>query len=145
MANGDLIKDLAAINAELRRLGASTREIDAIKRNFQGLTVNSEEFNEQVKIANSRINQLRTQADSVGTSFSTLLAIVKQNVEALETSNATISRTRTLQNKVVKITQDLKYDNEGIVDLNKRQLESKLQTLVTTQEELKQINLKNFQ
>ena len=137
MANGDLIKDLAAINAELKRLGASTREIDAIKRNFKGLTENSEEFNEQVKIANSRINQLKTEAEAAGSSFSDLLAIVKENAATLATSNATISRTRTLQNKVVQITQDLKLDNEGITDLNKRQLESKLETLKKTREELK--------
>lgn len=130
-------KEIKDLLRTLRELGASSQEIRALQTVFDGLTANTEEFDQQVKLVLSRISQLRVQADNAKTPFQNLVSIVRENALELQKSNALLNQGSSLQNKIVSITRDLSYDLQGITDLNKRDLSSKLEKLETLQEEAK--------
>ena len=130
-------KEIKDLLRTLQELGASSQEIRALQTVFDGLTANSAEFDAQLKLVNSRIQQLRVQADNAKTPFQSLVSIVRENALELQKSNALITQGSSLQNKIVGLTRDLSYDLQGITDLNKRDLASKLEKLETLQEESK--------
>ena len=137
MADGNLNKELILLQKQLESLGASTGEIQAIQRAFQRLTGDAEGTAAEMERVRSRIEQLKSEAEAINTPFKDLLKIVQQNAAALDNNVSSISKAKSLQNKVLNITQDLKMDSEGISDISKRQLESKLDTLEATRSQLK--------
>jgi len=137
MADGNLNKELILLNRQLEQLGASTAEIQAIQRAFKALAGDAEGSAAEMERVRSRVEQLKSEAEALNTPFKDLLKIVQQNASALDSNVSAISKAKSLQNKVLNITQDLKMDSEGITDLSKRQLDSKLNTLETTRSQLK--------
>ena len=137
MADGNLNKELILLNRQLEQLGASTAEIQAIQRAFKALAGDAEGSAAEMERVRSRVEQLKSEAEALNTPFKDLLKIVQQNATALDSNVSAISKAKSLQNKVLNITQDLKMDSEGITDLSKRQLDSKLNTLETTRSQLK--------
>lgn len=137
MAEGNLNKELILLRRQLENLGASTAEIQAIQRAFKALAGDAEGSAAEMERVRSRVEQLKSEAEALNTPFKDLLKIVQQNASALDSNVSAISKAKTLQNKVLNITQDLKMDSEGITDLSKRQLDSKLNTLETTRSQLK--------
>ena len=136
MADGNLNKELIVLQKQLENLGAKPKEIDAIRRAFNALAGDTAAAAAEVERVRKRVEQLRSESESLNTPFKDLLSIVQQNYTALDKNTSAISKAKTLQNKVLGITQDLKMDNEGLVDLSKRQLDSKLQILEKTRAEL---------
>ena len=136
MADGNLNKELILLNRQLEKLGASTAEINAIQRAFKALSGDAEGTAAEMERVRSRIEQLKTESEALNTPFKDLLKIVQENSAALDSNVTAISKAKSLQNKVVSITQDLKMDNEGITDLSKRQLDTKLNTLEKTRQQL---------
>ena len=136
MADGNLNKELIVLQKQLKNLGAKPKEIDAIRRAFDALAGDTAAAAAEVERVQKRVEQLRSESESLNTPFKDLLSIVQQNYTALDKNTSAISKAKTLQNKVLGITQDLKMDNEGLVDLSKRQLDSKLQILEKTRAEL---------
>jgi len=136
MAEGNLNKELILLKRQLENLGAKPREIDAITAAFTALTGNVAGTAAEMERVRSRVAQLNTEAESLNTPFKDLLEIVQKNAAALDNNVSAISKAKSLQNKVVSITQELKMDNEGITDLSKRQLDTKLATLEKTRQQL---------
>lgn len=137
MADGNLNKELVLLQRQLEKLGASSAEIQAIQRAFKALSGDAEGTAAEMERVRSRVEQLKSEAEALNTPFKDLLKIVQQNASALDSNVSAISKAKSLQNKVLNITQDLKMDSEGITDLSKRQLDSKLNTLETTRSQLK--------
>jgi hypothetical protein len=136
MADGNLNKELILLNRQLEKLGASTAEINAIQRAFKALSGDAQGSAAEMERVRSRVEQLKTESEALNTPFKDLLKIVQENSAALDSNVTAISKAKSLQNKVVSITQDLKMDNEGITDLSKRQLDTKLNTLEKTRQQL---------
>ena len=125
----DVNVDMQQLLRQLKDLGASTREINAVERAFKGTRKGTEEFAAAVDLAEMKIQALQGAAESVNTTFQDLNKIIKENNEALDGNFNVISQTAKLQRRIVSISDDLLLDAEGITDLNARQLESKLEQL----------------
>jgi len=129
----DLNVDMQQLLKQLKDLGASTREINAVERAFKGTRKGTEEFAAAVDLAETKIQALKTGAEAVSSTFQDLNKIIKENNDALDGNFNVISQTAKLQRRVVSISDDLLLDAEGITDLNTRQLESKLEQLKANQ------------
>ena len=132
----DINVDMQRLLQQLKELDVAPRQIEAIKRAFDGTTKGTEEFAAAVELAEAKIENARGAAEALNTPFASLQKILLENVAALDSQNSSVNKARALQNKVLSISRELLYDNQGMVDLNKRQLESKLNTLETSREAL---------
>ena len=132
----DINVDMQRLLQQLKELDVAPRQIEAIKRAFDGTTKGTEEFAAAVELAEAKIENARGAAEALNTPFASLQKILLENVAALDSQNSSVNKAKALQNKVLSISRELLYDNQGMVDLNKRQLESKLNTLETSREAL---------
>ena len=132
----DINVDMQRLLQQLKELDVAPRQIEAIKRAFDGTTKGTEEFAAAVELAEAKIENATGAAEALNTPFASLQKILLENVAALDSQNSSVNKARALQNKVLSISRELLYDNQGMVDLNKRQLESKLNTLETSREAL---------
>ena len=132
----DINVNMQRLLQQLKELDVAPRQIEAIKRAFDGTTKGTEEFAAAVELAEAKIENARGAAEALNTPFASLQKILLENVAALDSQNSSVNKARALQNKVLSISRELLYDNQGMVDLNKRQLESKLNTLETSREAL---------
>ena len=129
----DVNVDMQQLLRQLKDLGASTREINAVERAFKGTRKGTEEFAAAVDLAETKIQALKRGAEAVTSTFEDLNKIIKENNDALDGNFNVISQTAKLQRRIVSISDDLLLDAEGITDLNARQLESKLEQLKANQ------------
>ena len=132
----DINVDMQRLLQQLKELDVAPRQIEAIKRAFDGTTKGTEEFAAAVELAEAKIENATGAAEALNTPFASLQKILLENVAALDSQNSSVNKAKALQNKVLSISRELLYDNQGMVDLNKRQLESKLNTLETSREAL---------
>lgn len=132
----DINVNMQRLLQQLKELDVAPRQIEAIKRAFDGTTKGTEEFAAAVELAEAKIENARGAAEALNTPFASLQKILLENVAALDSQNSSVNKAKALQNKVLNISRELLYDNQGMVDLNKRQLESKLKTLETSREAL---------
>ena len=134
----ELIKKLA-------KLGASTREIDSMKKAFQNAGDSTEQARAELTRMNKELQALEMQAASATLPFSDLTQILAQNAAELQSTGKFISQVGSSFNAVRDIGRDLLNDSIGVTDLNRQQLRSKLETLkvqqqalIASQEEAKQ-------
>ncbi len=132
----DINVDMQRLLQQLKELDVAPRQIEAIKRAFDGTAKGTEEFAAAVELAEAKIENARGAAEALNTPFASLQKIILANVAALDTQNSAVGKAKELQKKVLSVSRELLYDNQGLVDLNKRQLESKLSTLEKSREEL---------
>ena len=132
----DINVDMQRLLQQLKELDVAPRQIEAIKRAFVGTAKGTEEFVAAVELAEAKIENARGAAEALNTPFASLQKILLENVAALDTQNSAVGKAKELQKKVLSVSRELLYDNQGLVDLNKRQLESKLSTLEKSREEL---------
>ena len=125
----DVNVDVQQLLRQLKDLGASTREVNAVKKAFEGARKGTADFAAAVDLAELKIQSLKSGAEAVTSSFLDLNKIIKENNEALDGNFNVVSQTAKLQRRIVAISDDLLLDAEGITDLNARQLESKLEQL----------------
>ena len=83
-----------------------------------------------------RVEQLRSESENLSTPFADLNRILQQNAAQLSRQNDTLSIASKAQNKIANISRDMVADYQGLSDLSKRQLETKLDDLVTAQQQL---------
>jgi len=133
MARNDINVDMQQLLSQLKDLGASVREINAVKKAFEGTKKGTEDFAAAVDLAETKIASMKAGAEAVNSSFRDLNKIIKENNAALDGNFNVISQTAKLQRRVVSISDDLLLDAEGITDLNARQLESKIEQLEKNQ------------
>ena len=136
MANGDLNKELILLQKQLEQLGASPGEIKAIGRAFKDLAGDTSALSDEVDRVRKRVEQLRSEAVNLSTPFADLNNIIQQNAAALSKQNNTLSIATKAQNKIANISRDMVSDYQGLTDLSKRQLETKLQDLQSSQAQL---------
>jgi len=136
MANGNLNQEIIFLNKELKKLGASTAEINAINRAFKELAGDTSAVSGEVDRVRKRVEQLRSEAANLSTPFADLNNIIQQNAAALSKQNSTLSIAAKAQNKIANISRDMVNDYQGLTDLSKRQLESKLEDLQASQAQL---------
>lgn len=134
MAN-DFNKQFNDLLKQLQDLGADPRELKAMRRAFQGAGDDIEAVNAELDRMNKRVRQLSTEAASASLSFGDLTRMIQENAAALETNSQFISKSARSQNKVLDISRDLLNDSRGITDLNKTDLQQRLQKLETLREE----------
>lgn len=134
MAN-DFNKQFNDLLKQLQDLGADPRELQAMRRAFQGAGDDIEAVNAELDRMNKRVRQLSTEAASASLSFGDLTRMIQENAAALETNSQFISKSARNQNKVLDISRDLLNDSRGITDLNKTDLQQRLQKLETLREE----------
>jgi len=132
----DINVDMQRLLQQLKELDVAPRQIEAIRRAFDGTAKGTEEFAAAVELAEAKIENARGAAEALNTPFASLQKILLENVAALDTQNSAVGKAKELQKKVLSVSRELLYDNQGLVDLNKRQLESKLSTLEKSREEL---------
>jgi hypothetical protein len=136
MANGDLNKEIIFLNKELKKFGASTAEINAIGRAFKDLSGDTSAMSDEIDRVRNRVEQLKSEAENISTPFADLTNILQQNAAALSRQNDTLSIAAKAQNKIANISRDMVSDYQGLADLSKRQLESKLDDLIAAQQQL---------
>ena len=136
MANGDLNKEIIFLNQELKKLGASTAEIKAIQRAFNDLSGDTEALSAEMDRVRSRVAQLRSEAENISTPFADLTKILQENASQLSRQNDTLSLASKAQNTIANISRDMVADYQGLSDLSKRQLETKLDDLIVAQQQL---------
>lgn len=136
MASGNLNKEIILLNEQLKNLGASTAELNAIQRAFKDLAGDTSAMSDEVDRVRSRVEQLKSEADNITTPFADLNKILQANATVLSKQNDTISISAKAQNKIANISRDMVNDYQGLADLSKRQLESKLDDLEASQAQL---------
>jgi len=136
MANGDLNKEIIFLNKELKKFGASTAEINAIGRAFKDLSGDASAMSDEIDRVRNRVEQLKSEAANITTPFADLNKILQANASVLSKQNDTISISAKAQNKIANISRDMVNDYQGLADLSKRQLESKLNDLEASQAQL---------
>ena len=136
MANGDLNKELILLQKQLEQLGASPGEIKAIGRAFRELAGDTEAVSAEMERVRSRVTQLRSEAENISTPFADLTKILQENASQLSRQNDTLSLASKAQNKIANISRDMVADYQGLSDLSKRQLETKLDDLIVAQQQL---------
>lgn len=130
--------DFNSLLQQLKQLGASTREVNALQRAFKQATEGTEEFEGAIELATSKIKQLQAEAANLNTPFQTLNKIIQANAAELSNQNNPINLQRKALNKIANISRDLVFDNQGIVDLSEKQLKKKLEDLEIQREILRQ-------
>ena len=136
MASGNLNKEIILLNEQLKNLGASTAELNAIQRAFKDLAGDTSAMSDEVDRVRSRVEQLKSEAANITTPFADLNKILQANASVLSKQNDTISISAKAQNKIANISRDMVNDYQGLADLSKRQLESKLDDLEASQSQL---------
>ena len=136
MASGNLNKEIILLNEQLKNLGASTAELNAIQRAFKDLAGDTSAMSDEVERVRNRVEQLKSEAANITTPFADLNKILQANASVLSKQNDTISISAKAQNKIANISRDMVNDYQGLADLSKRQLESKLDDLLASQAQL---------
>ena len=136
MANGDLNKELILLQKQLEQLGASPGEIKAIGRAFRELAGDTEAVSAEMDRVRGRVAQLRSEAENISTPFADLTKILQENASQLSRQNDTLNIASKAQNKIANISRDMVADYQGLSDLSKRQLETKLDDLIVAQQQL---------
>ena len=136
MASGNLNKEIILLNEQLKNLGASTAELNAIQRAFKDLAGDTSAMSDEVERVRNRVEQLKSEAANITTPFADLNKILQANASVLSKQNDTISISAKAQNKIANISRDMVNDYQGLADLSKRQLESKLNDLKASQAQL---------
>ena len=112
--NPDLRKDIDQLIASLERAGVNT---DNFKRKL------TQAGNEESKLVDL-MNQLVRSLESAENSASGLYEEMKAVSQELGKSRTTLSVTKSIYTKLTTLARDLRDDEQGITDLNKRQLKS---------------------
>ena len=136
MASGNLNKEIILLNEQLKNLGASTAELNAIQRAFKDLAGDTSAMSDEVERVRNRVEQLKSEAANITTPFADLNKILQANASVLSKQNDTISISAKAQNKIANISRDMVNDYQGLADLSKRQLQSKLDDLEASQAQL---------
>ena len=136
MASGNLNKELILLNEQLKNLNASPAEINAIQRAFKDLAGDTSAMADEVERVRNRVEQLKSEAENITTPFADLNKILQANATVLSKQNDTISISAKAQNKIANISRDMVNDYQGLADLSKRQLQSKLDDLEASQAQL---------
>lgn len=134
MANTNV--DIERLIKQLQQLDASTAEIRAVDRAFKELAGDSEAVADEIERVRKRVEQLRAESANISTPFADLNKILQENATVLSKQHDTLSLASKAQNKIASISRDMVSDYQGLTDLSKRQLESKLEDLVTSQAQL---------
>ena len=125
----ELIKKLA-------KLGASTREINSMKKAFADAGESTEQARAELTRMNKELQALEMQAAAATLPFRDLNQILAQNAAELQSTGKFISQVGSSFNAVRDIGRDLLNDSIGVTDLNRQQLRSKLETLKVQQQAL---------
>lgn len=120
---------------QLKQLNASTSEIKALERAFAATGGKVDEVNDLIDSMRNQVQRASTAADALGNSFGNITKMLQDQVSELQTVGQFTNKVASNTSKVYGITQDLKNDYGGILDLNKRDLQNRLEKLKTIQEE----------
>ena len=133
----DYEKQFKGLIKQLEGLDASAEQVDGLKRAFAAAAKESDLMKDAVKDAQDAIIALSAEALNISLSFKDLSAILAENAQSLESTGQFISKVGRSMTGVRNITEELGLDFAGIQDLNRRDLESKLQQLKVSRELLK--------
>ena len=121
---------------KIAKLGASTREINSMKKAFQDAGDSTEQARAEITRMTKELHALQMQAASATLPFSDLTQILAQNAAELQSTGKFISQVGSSFSAVRDIGRDLLNDSIGVTDLNRQQLRSKLETLKVQQQAL---------
>lgn len=137
MATQDYKKQFEDLIKQLDGLGASTRQIDAMRNSFKAAAGDGALMAEEVKRAQQSVVALQSESFNLNESFRDLANILAQNAQAVESTGQFISRVGRTLGGVRSISEDLLADFTGVQDLNRRDLESRIENLQKAQQQLK--------
>tara|TARA_R110002126_G_scaffold29572_1_gene97476 strand:+ start:59 stop:2782 length:2724 start_codon:yes stop_codon:yes gene_type:complete len=112
--NSDLKKQVDLLISSLERAGVNT---DTFKRKLREA---GQEEQKLVDLMNQLVSSLENADNSVTSLYETLSAISSE----LGSSNSALSTTKSLYGKITNDARKLRDDEQGITDLNKRQLQA---------------------
>lgn len=122
---------------KLRELGATTREIDSMRVAFQGAAGDVEQGRVELDRMRRELTALEAQAAAATLPFSDLTKILAENAAELQSTGQFIGKIGRSFDVVKNIGRDLLNDSIGITDLNRSQLESKLENLKVQRQSLR--------
>ena len=134
---GDLNREFDRLLDQLKNLGASTREINSMKKAFRDAGGDVEQMNAELSRMQGELDSLQSRAVSATLPFRDLTQILAQNASELESTGKFIGKVATSFNLVKNIGRDLLNDSMGVTDLSRDQLQSKLETLKVQRQNLK--------
>ena len=137
MATQDYKKQFEELIKQLDGLGASTRQIDAMRNSFKAAAGDGALMAEEIKRAQQSVVALQSESLNLNESFRDLANILAQNAQAVESTGQFISRVGRTLGGVRSISEDLLADFTGVQDLNRRDLESRIENLQKAQQQLK--------
>ena len=129
-------KELQKLLDQLKRLGASTKEIERLQDRFNKAGQEASKMNEVLESAKDRILGLREAAAFAGESFASLTSILQANLTELTKGESVQKRALKTRRAFRDISKELLYDEEGINVLSEKQLKAKLLKLEEGQQDL---------
>lgn len=131
-------KELKKLLDQLKQLGASTKEIERLQERFNKAGNEASKMNEVLESAKDRIFGLQEAAAFAGESFRDLTSILQANLDEILKSDTALKRSMKARKGIVDISKQLLYDEQGIQELNVKQLTS-LEAKLTKQKEAQKI------
>lgn len=122
---------------KLKELGATTREVDSMRAAFQGAAGDVEQGRVELDRMRRELTALESQAAAATLPFSDLTQILAANAAELQSTGQFIGKIGRSFDVVKNIGRDLLNDSIGITDLNRSQLESKLENLKVQRQSLR--------
>ena len=131
-------KELQDIIKRLQELGASTREIERLRKEFEGLKKGTVEFEQAVKQGTERVEDLKDAALGMNETFADLTAILSANVAELSKANTPLKESLKARRSIRDISKELLYDEQGLRTLSEKELKDRLEKLKLNQSNLTQ-------
>ena len=129
-------EDLNKLLAQLKELGASTKEIERLQDRFNQAGTEASKMNEVLESAKDRILGLQEAAAFAKESFASLTSILQANLTELSKSEEVQKRALKSRRAFRDISKELLYDEAGINILSEKQLKNKLDLLEKGRQDL---------
>ena len=150
MADKNIQNEFDELIKQLKNLGASTREINSMKKAFDDAAGSTAQATAEIQRMKREIVSLESQAAAATLPIKDLTTILAANASELQNTGKFITKVANSFNVINDIGNDILYDSIGITDLSRKQLTSKIQTLKVQREILRtakataEIELKNL-
>lgn len=117
-------EQLKKILAELKKLGASTAEVEKLRKIFSDSTISAKDLEKAIGAATTKVYQLEEASKFTNETFRDLSSILKQNLDDLQGKNSGLKDSLKFSRSLVSIAQKLQSEEEGISTLNEKELTS---------------------
>lgn len=115
-------EQLKKILEELKRLGASTAEVEKLRKVFTDSTISAKDLEKAIGAATTKVYQLEEASKFTNETFRDLSSILKQNLNDLEGKNSGLKDSLKFSRSLVSIAQKLQAEEEGITSLSEKEL-----------------------